>query len=141
MARRVPMRPFSETAVYYASKDGVKDGDGGKVLSYDQLCCTLVFFDTRGGRHMPAKLCHAVQEFKFDFLLCSHSKKSVGEGSGKRTSSGNSGKGGSQLRCPKCGDPCTHVETFVCEYCVYTLSAVCGKGLLKVIAVFTALSK
>uniref|UniRef100_A0A8C9Y7R1 ATP-dependent clpX-like chaperone, mitochondrial n=1 Tax=Sander lucioperca TaxID=283035 RepID=A0A8C9Y7R1_SANLU len=32
--------------------------------------------------------------------------------------------GGSQLRCPKCGDPCTHVETFVsstrfvkCEKC------------------------
>ncbi|XP_052006907.1 caseinolytic mitochondrial matrix peptidase chaperone subunit Xa isoform X2 [Xyrauchen texanus] len=80
LARRVPLRSFSETAVYYASKDGVKDGDGGK--------------------------------------------KSVGEGSGKRTSSSNSGKGGSQLRCPKCGDPCTHVETFVsstrfvkCEKC------------------------
>ncbi|XP_038155082.1 ATP-dependent Clp protease ATP-binding subunit clpX-like, mitochondrial isoform X2 [Cyprinodon tularosa] len=50
-------------------------------------------------------------------------KKSVGDG--KRTSgSGGSGKGGSQLRCPKCGDPCTHVETFVsstrfvkCEKC------------------------
>uniref|UniRef100_UPI0037E9BB28 ATP-dependent Clp protease ATP-binding subunit clpX-like, mitochondrial isoform X3 n=1 Tax=Semicossyphus pulcher TaxID=241346 RepID=UPI0037E9BB28 len=50
-------------------------------------------------------------------------KKSIGEG--KRLSgSGGSGKGGSQLRCPKCGDPCTHVETFVsstrfvkCEKC------------------------
>ncbi|KAF6738831.1 ATP-dependent Clp protease ATP-binding subunit clpX-like, mitochondrial [Oryzias melastigma] len=50
-------------------------------------------------------------------------KKSVSEG--KRLSgSGGSGKGGSQLRCPKCGDPCTHVETFVsstrfvkCEKC------------------------
>uniref|UniRef100_A0A3P9KMV5 Caseinolytic mitochondrial matrix peptidase chaperone subunit b n=1 Tax=Oryzias latipes TaxID=8090 RepID=A0A3P9KMV5_ORYLA len=50
-------------------------------------------------------------------------KKSVGEG--KRLSgSGGSGKGGGQLRCPKCGDPCTHVETFVsstrfvkCEKC------------------------
>ncbi|KAM7414750.1 hypothetical protein PAMA_019521 [Pampus argenteus] len=50
-------------------------------------------------------------------------KKSVNEG--KRLSgSGGSGKGGSQLRCPKCGDPCTHVETFVsstrfvkCEKC------------------------
>ncbi|XP_056610044.1 caseinolytic mitochondrial matrix peptidase chaperone subunit Xa isoform X2 [Triplophysa dalaica] len=80
VACRVPMRPFSETAVYYASKDGIKDGDGGK--------------------------------------------KSVGEGSGKKSSSGNSGKGGSHLRCPKCGDPCTHVETFVsstrfvkCEKC------------------------
>ncbi|XP_063170509.1 ATP-dependent Clp protease ATP-binding subunit clpX-like, mitochondrial isoform X4 [Candoia aspera] len=51
------------------------------------------------------------------------SKKAVGEGS-KKSSSGNSGKGGSQLRCPKCGDLCTHVETFVsstrfvkCEKC------------------------
>lgn len=80
VSRRIPIRSFSETAVYYASKDGVKDGDGGK--------------------------------------------KSVGDGSGKRTNSNNSGKGGSQLRCPKCGDPCTHVETFVsstrfvkCEKC------------------------
>ncbi|KAK1798537.1 hypothetical protein P4O66_006834 [Electrophorus voltai] len=51
-------------------------------------------------------------------------KKSVSEGSGKKSSSGSSGKGGNQLRCPKCGDPCTHVETFVsstrfvkCEKC------------------------
>uniref|UniRef100_A0A8C4XHF3 ClpX-type ZB domain-containing protein n=1 Tax=Erpetoichthys calabaricus TaxID=27687 RepID=A0A8C4XHF3_ERPCA len=53
-------------------------------------------------------------------------KKSVSEGGGgKRSSgSGSSGKSGSQLRCPKCGDPCTHVETFVsstrfvkCEKC------------------------
>ncbi|XP_041966060.1 ATP-dependent Clp protease ATP-binding subunit clpX-like, mitochondrial isoform X3 [Alosa alosa] len=50
-------------------------------------------------------------------------KKSMTEG--KRLSgSGGSGKGGGQLRCPKCGDPCTHVETFVsstrfvkCEKC------------------------
>uniref|UniRef100_A0A8C4HDY2 ClpX-type ZB domain-containing protein n=1 Tax=Dicentrarchus labrax TaxID=13489 RepID=A0A8C4HDY2_DICLA len=50
-------------------------------------------------------------------------KKSISEG--KRLSgSGGSGNGGSQLRCPKCGDPCTHVETFVsstrfvkCEKC------------------------
>ncbi|XP_032088494.1 ATP-dependent Clp protease ATP-binding subunit clpX-like, mitochondrial isoform X4 [Thamnophis elegans] len=52
------------------------------------------------------------------------SKKTAGEGSGKKSSSGNSGKGGGQLRCPKCGDLCTHVETFVsstrfvkCEKC------------------------
>uniref|UniRef100_A0AAZ3QGG3 ClpX-type ZB domain-containing protein n=1 Tax=Oncorhynchus tshawytscha TaxID=74940 RepID=A0AAZ3QGG3_ONCTS len=53
------------------------------------------------------------------------SPKSVGDaGSGKRGASGGSGKGGSQLRCPKCGDACTHVETFVsstrfvkCEKC------------------------
>ena len=24
--------------------------------------------------------------------------------------------GGGHLRCPKCGSPCTHVETFVCKY-------------------------
>ncbi|XP_078539217.1 ATP-dependent clpX-like chaperone, mitochondrial isoform X2 [Lissotriton helveticus] len=48
-------------------------------------------------------------------------KKSVGEGGGKKS---GSGKGGNQLRCPKCGDLCTHVETFVsstrfvkCEKC------------------------
>uniref|UniRef100_A0A673HTC0 ATP-dependent Clp protease ATP-binding subunit clpX-like, mitochondrial n=1 Tax=Sinocyclocheilus rhinocerous TaxID=307959 RepID=A0A673HTC0_9TELE len=52
-------------------------------------------------------------------------KKGAGEASGKRASgAGGSGKGGSQLRCPKCGDPCTHVETLVsstrfvkCEKC------------------------
>lgn len=31
VGRRVPVRSFSETTVYYASKDGMKDGDGGKV--------------------------------------------------------------------------------------------------------------
>ncbi|XP_006020136.1 ATP-dependent Clp protease ATP-binding subunit clpX-like, mitochondrial isoform X1 [Alligator sinensis] len=51
-------------------------------------------------------------------------KKSVSEGGSKKSGSGNSGKGGNQLRCPKCGDLCTHVETFVsstrfvkCEKC------------------------
>ena len=29
---------------------------------------------------------------------------------------GSGGGNGSQLRCPKCGSPCTHVETFVCKY-------------------------
>ncbi|KAL4613264.1 ATP-dependent Clp protease ATP-binding subunit clpX-like, mitochondrial [Arapaima gigas] len=81
-APRVPLRSFSETSIFFASKEGAtKDGSGD------------------GG------------------------KKSVVEGGGKR-SSGNSGKGGSQLRCPKCGDPCIHVDTFVsstrfvkCENC------------------------
>uniref|UniRef100_A0A4W5Q9Y0 Caseinolytic mitochondrial matrix peptidase chaperone subunit X n=1 Tax=Hucho hucho TaxID=62062 RepID=A0A4W5Q9Y0_9TELE len=51
-------------------------------------------------------------------------KKSVSEGKRLSGSSGGSGKGGNQLHCPKCGDPCTHVETFVsstrfvkCEKC------------------------
>lgn len=40
------------------------------------------------------------------------------EGSGKKGTSGKgTGKdGGNHLTCPKCGDPCTHVETFVCKY-------------------------
>ncbi|XP_013869032.1 ATP-dependent Clp protease ATP-binding subunit clpX-like, mitochondrial isoform X2 [Austrofundulus limnaeus] len=50
-------------------------------------------------------------------------KKSASEGK-RQSGSGGSDKGGNQLRCPKCGDPCTHVETFVsstrfvkCEKC------------------------
>ena len=45
-----------------------------------------------------------------------------GEDTGKEVTSeedkqgGGGGGGGSQLRCPKCGSPCTHVETFVCKY-------------------------
>lgn len=81
--RRAPLRAFSETPAYFASKDGAnKDGSGDG------------------------------------------NKKSVTEGSSKKSGSGNSGKGGNQLRCPKCGDLCTHVETFVsstrfvkCEKC------------------------
>lgn len=81
--RRAPLRTFSETPAYFASKDGTnKDGSGDG------------------------------------------NKKSVTEGSSKKSGSGNSGKGGNQLRCPKCGDLCTHVETFVsstrfvkCEKC------------------------
>uniref|UniRef100_A0A673W7C4 Caseinolytic mitochondrial matrix peptidase chaperone subunit X n=1 Tax=Salmo trutta TaxID=8032 RepID=A0A673W7C4_SALTR len=51
-------------------------------------------------------------------------KKNLSEGKRPSASSGGSGKGGNQLHCPKCGDPCTHVETFVsstrfvkCEKC------------------------
>ncbi|XP_041705723.1 ATP-dependent Clp protease ATP-binding subunit clpX-like, mitochondrial isoform X1 [Coregonus clupeaformis] len=51
-------------------------------------------------------------------------KKNLGERKRLSGSSGGSGKGGNQLHCPKCGDPCTHVETFVsstrfvkCEKC------------------------
>ncbi|XP_038623461.1 ATP-dependent Clp protease ATP-binding subunit clpX-like, mitochondrial isoform X2 [Tachyglossus aculeatus] len=83
IVRRTPLRTFSETPAYFASKDGPsKDGSG------------------------------------------SGNKKSVSEGGAKKSGSGNSGKGGNQLRCPKCGDLCTHVETFVsstrfvkCEKC------------------------
>jgi ATP-dependent Clp protease ATP-binding subunit ClpX len=39
------------------------------------------------------------------------------EGGGKKGSSnkGTGRDGGNHLTCPKCGDPCTHVETFVCK--------------------------
>uniref|UniRef100_A0A2K5QJ11 ClpX-type ZB domain-containing protein n=1 Tax=Cebus imitator TaxID=2715852 RepID=A0A2K5QJ11_CEBIM len=81
--RRAPLRSFTETPAFFASKDGIsKDGSGDG------------------------------------------NKKSASEGSSKKSGSGNSGKGGNQLRCPKCGDLCTHVETFVsstrfvkCEKC------------------------
>ncbi|XP_010875604.2 caseinolytic mitochondrial matrix peptidase chaperone subunit Xa [Esox lucius] len=79
LTRRVPVRYFSESSVYFSSKD-VKDGSG------------------EGG------------------------KKSVGNAAGGKR--GGPGKGGPRLRCPKCGDTCTHVETFVsstrfvkCEKC------------------------
>lgn len=39
------------------------------------------------------------------------SDTSPGKGGGK----GKDG-GSNHLSCPKCGDPCTHVETFVCKY-------------------------
>ena len=34
----------------------------------------------------------------------------------KKGKQGGSGGNGGHLRCPKCGSPCTHVETFVCKY-------------------------
>ncbi|CAH0559544.1 unnamed protein product [Brassicogethes aeneus] len=51
--------------------------------------------------------------------------KDVGAGGGAATTgSGGGGKNKNTLSCPKCGDPCTHVETFVsstrfvkCEKC------------------------
>ena len=34
---------------------------------------------------------------------------------GTTTSGGGNGSKDGQLCCPKCGNPCTHVETFVCK--------------------------
>ncbi|XP_054475646.1 ATP-dependent Clp protease ATP-binding subunit clpX-like, mitochondrial isoform X2 [Anoplopoma fimbria] len=70
-----------------------------------------------------AAVCYAAKDGTTKDSGSDGGKKSISEG--KRLSgSGGSGKGGSQLRCPKCGDPCTHVETFVsstrfvkCEKC------------------------
>lgn len=42
--------------------------------------------------------------------------KDVGNISTGAIGSGGSGGGKKNtLTCPKCGDPCTHVETFVCK--------------------------
>lgn len=56
-------------------------------------------------------------------------------------SGGTGGKKGNTLSCPKCGDPCTHVETFVsstrfvkCEKCHHffvVLSEVDSKKTIK----------
>ncbi|XP_072326699.1 caseinolytic mitochondrial matrix peptidase chaperone subunit Xa isoform X2 [Scyliorhinus torazame] len=88
-------------------------------------------FETQGGRKIPCRtFCETItllasKEGGTKDTSGDSNKKSVSEGSTKRASgSGGSGKGGNQLRCPKCGDPCTHVETFVsstrfvkCEKC------------------------
>ncbi|XP_032906282.1 ATP-dependent Clp protease ATP-binding subunit clpX-like, mitochondrial isoform X1 [Amblyraja radiata] len=87
-------------------------------------------FETQGGRKVFKRAFHetatvlASKDGGKDTSGDSN-KKSVSDGGSRRSSgSGSSGKGGNQLRCPKCGDPCTHVETFVsstrfvkCEKC------------------------
>lgn len=57
------------------------------------------------------------------------SGNSVGGSSGGSTTGGSGGRGGSgrsgHLSCPKCGDPCTHVETFVCKFYKFCLLKQC----------------
>ena len=49
---------------------------------------------------------------------CSKDKHfSTSKLSGSADGKGNDG--GHGLSCPKCGDPCTHVETFVCMFILY----------------------
>ena len=43
--------------------------------------------------------------------------KNVKSGSGSDKGGGD--KKGQQWMCPKCGDPCTHVDTFVCKNVFY----------------------
>ncbi|XP_078386073.1 caseinolytic mitochondrial matrix peptidase chaperone subunit Xa isoform X3 [Cetorhinus maximus] len=88
-------------------------------------------FETQGGRKVTCRtFCETVtllasKDGGTKDISGDNNKKSVSEGGNKQSSgSGGSGKGGNQLRCPKCGDPCTHVETFVsstrfvkCEKC------------------------
>lgn len=40
-------------------------------------------------------------------------------GSGKGSNNDEGGGNNSHLSCPKCGDPCTRVETFVCKFSLY----------------------
>ncbi|XP_054160665.1 ATP-dependent Clp protease ATP-binding subunit clpX-like, mitochondrial [Oppia nitens] len=66
-----------------------------------------------------------------------------GDKSGSSSTTGGSGNGGKdgQLCCPKCGNPCTHVETFVsstrfvkCEKCLHffvVLSEIDSKKTIK----------
>lgn len=44
----------------------------------------------------------------------SNGGKVTGGVNGKNSSGGGGSKSG-MLRCPKCGNQCTHVETFVCK--------------------------
>uniref|UniRef100_A0A8C1YWL1 Caseinolytic mitochondrial matrix peptidase chaperone subunit a n=1 Tax=Cyprinus carpio TaxID=7962 RepID=A0A8C1YWL1_CYPCA len=65
LGRRVPVRSFSETTVYYASKDGMKDGDGGKksvgegsgkrTIGISQLC---YFSFAASTRFVKCEKCH-----------------------------------------------------------------------------------
>lgn len=81
------------------------------------------------GRGLHRKI--FVKEFSTASVLCARvpptnpPPSSAGDGNGKgqdlkKTGSGNgtsrgSGQGRDGLTCPKCGDPCVHVETFVCK--------------------------
>ncbi|XP_044050366.1 ATP-dependent Clp protease ATP-binding subunit clpX-like, mitochondrial isoform X2 [Siniperca chuatsi] len=100
-------------------------------------CSRIQFFSLRrqGSRetHLPpwvrvrsfseTAVCYASKDGTTKDSGSDGGKKSISEAK-RQSGSGGSGKGGSQLRCPKCGDPCTHVETFVsstrfvkCEKC------------------------
>ncbi|KAF7702147.1 hypothetical protein HF521_001430 [Silurus meridionalis] len=102
-------------------------------------CSHIKLYALRRPARYKAYLLSAVQVRLFsESVVCFASKentpkdgsKDVGKNGatdtfGKRSmGSGSSGKGGSQLRCPRCGYTCTHVETFVsftrfvkCERC------------------------
>lgn len=50
------------------------------------------------------------------------SERKSGRSSGSSASSGGNGSDGGDkdlLKCPKCGETCIHVETFVCKYVPY----------------------
>ena len=53
--------------------------------------------------------------------------------SGKSSDGGDKGDGtkGTQWWCPKCGDPCTHVDNFVCKWYEYCNVFVCDLKVIK----------
>ncbi|XP_026679017.1 ATP-dependent Clp protease ATP-binding subunit clpX-like, mitochondrial [Diaphorina citri] len=51
----------------------------------------------------------------------SDSSGNLGPGNGNGKDGGKK-DGGSHLCCPRCGDPCTHVETFVCKLILLSIS-------------------
>jgi len=77
------------------------------------------------GRHSAAPFVLVGANFTTNCLHYTRSSSfSKGRDGSTTSGGGESGGGGTSLRCPKCGDPCTHVETFVsstrfvkCEKC------------------------
>ena len=88
-----------------------------QILSYIQYITVSLIFQTLNFLAVGGKLsrwaavCIIPSQTSSCFSTYAHLlDKSSG---GKDGSS--SGNKGSQLCCPKCGEPCTHVETFVCK--------------------------
>ena len=89
-----------------------------------QLPVTVYHFLVTRPMITMAPLCRHISSSGSMGSASGGSNSGVGSGrdqkGGSPTGSGSGGgdkKGGSnQLCCPKCGDPCTHVETFVCKY-------------------------
>lgn len=50
---------------------------------------------------------------------------------GTTTTGGGGGDKKSNLICPKCGDPCTHVETFVCKLSLKITKIIYFKKFMK----------
>ena len=56
------------------------------------------------------------------------SSRAAGAGSASSSGTGNDGGDKDRLTCPKCGETCIHVETFVCKLHFYLFHcvAICG---------------
>lgn len=55
LKQSVPIRPFSESSVFYASKDGIKDGDGGKVNVFFDVAYNILYI--KSGYFIQISLC------------------------------------------------------------------------------------